>query len=81
MEVQVRSKAPAAGQLLRELAPRDWLIAAVHRDSQLIIPHGDTEIRAGDRLTIVGRSDMYRAISHFFSLAEPCFPWNTENRY
>lgn len=74
MEVQVRSKAPASGKLLRDMAPRDWLVAAVHRDNELTIPHGDTKILPGDRLTIVARSEMYRSISHFFSMAEPCFP-------
>ncbi|MDH4318066.1 MAG: NAD-binding protein [Desulfobulbaceae bacterium] len=74
MEVEVLPKAPAVGKQLHELAPRDWLVAAVHRDKELIIPHGNTFIRAGDRLTIVGHPDLYRSIAHFFSISEPCFP-------
>lgn len=74
MEVEVLPKAPAVGKSLRDIAPRDWLVAAIHRDDQLIIPHGDTEIRGKDRLTIVGRTDLYRTIAQFFSLTEPCFP-------
>nr|WP_246325294.1 universal stress protein [Dissulfurirhabdus thermomarina] len=74
MEVEVVRRAQAAGRAIKDFASRDWLIAAVHRAGQLIIPHGDTVIRAGDRLTIVGRADLYRSIAHFFSLAEPSFP-------
>ncbi|MDH3349343.1 MAG: NAD-binding protein [Desulfobulbaceae bacterium] len=74
MEVEVMDKAPAAGKQLHELNPRDWLIAAIHRDEELIIPHGEAYIMGGDKLTIVGHSDLYRTIAHYFSKSEPCFP-------
>jgi basic amino acid/polyamine antiporter, APA family len=34
--------------------PEGSLVAIVHREGKMIIPHGDTTLRQGDRLTIVG---------------------------
>ena len=42
---------------LRELTfPGDTLVALVRRDGRSLIPHGETVLRRGDRVTIVGRS-------------------------
>ncbi|MEW6220407.1 MAG: cation:proton antiporter [Thermodesulfobacteriota bacterium] len=74
MELSVLRKAPAVGQAIRSFAAGDWLIAAIHRQGRLIIPHGSTVIEAGDRRTIVGRAGLYRSIASFFCLEEHCFP-------
>lgn len=74
MEVQVLRSAPAVGKRIRELQARDWLVAAIHRAGELIIPHGDTVILADDELTVVGRSDLYRSIAHLFTFEANSFP-------
>ncbi len=74
MEVQVQRNAPAAGCPIVSFASGGWLIAAIHRDGELIIPHGGTVVQADDRLTIVGRPDLYHSISHIFTMQEPSFP-------
>ncbi|MBL6965605.1 MAG: cation:proton antiporter [Anaerolineales bacterium] len=42
-------------QPLRDLEfPEDLMVLAVRRDGQLIVPHGDTRLEAGDLLTLLG---------------------------
>lgn len=36
---------------------RECLIAMINRDGKLIVPHGDTTLQKGDKLTIVGKKD------------------------
>jgi CPA2 family monovalent cation:H+ antiporter-2 len=46
------------GQPLRKLTlPGDVLVLALRREGELLVPHGNTPIRLGDRLTIVGSTD------------------------
>lgn len=46
------------GKTLRELnLPQGNLIALIHRNGQSIVPHGNTELHAGDRITILGDAE------------------------
>jgi Trk K+ transport system NAD-binding subunit len=46
------------GRTLRDLnLPGDVLIVALRRDGELLIPHGNTRLEMGDRLTLVGSPD------------------------
>lgn len=74
MEVEVSRNAPVVGKRIRDIGAKDWLIGAIFRDGELIIPHGDTEIRSADRVTIVGHTELYQAIFHLFKLDQPKFP-------
>ena len=51
-----RSKtATLIGRCVRDLdLPEDSLIALIKREGDLLVPHGDTLLQAGDRLTIIG---------------------------
>ena len=57
--IEVRSHGPTAGWVDRQLRdldfPGDTLVALVRRGERSLIPHGDTTLREGDRVTIVGR--------------------------
>jgi CIC family chloride channel protein len=51
---------PVVGMTIREMAsrlPADAVIVAVERDDQIIIPHGDTRLCAGDHVTGYARRD------------------------
>jgi len=37
--------------------PGDMLIVAVSRGGELVVPHGDTRLTAGDKVTLLGKSD------------------------
>ncbi len=60
VSLEVTDHGPTAAwvdQRLRDLTfPGDTLVALIRRDGQSLIPHGDTTLRHGDRVTIVGRS-------------------------
>jgi basic amino acid/polyamine antiporter, APA family len=59
VSVEVGEHGPTAGWVdrqLRELEfPGDTLVALIRRGEASIIPHGDTTLRHGDRVTIVGK--------------------------
>ncbi len=74
MELKVTKNSKAVGRKLKDFGAKDWLVAAIHREGRLVIPHGETVIQAGDSLTIVGRSELYRTIFHLFTVEEPDFP-------
>jgi amino acid transporter/mannitol/fructose-specific phosphotransferase system IIA component (Ntr-type) len=47
--------APLLGMMLRDMTlPRESLVAMVHRDGQVFVPHAQTQLLEGDRLTIIG---------------------------
>jgi Kef-type K+ transport system membrane component KefB/Trk K+ transport system NAD-binding subunit len=47
-----------AGRALRHIRlPGDALILGIHRDGGVLVPHGDTVLRHGDVLTLVGSPD------------------------
>ncbi len=74
VEVSVLPGSMLVGRTLRELHPRRWLIAAVYRAEQVVIPHGDTRIEAGDRVLIVGEPEILPAIAALASTGESEFP-------
>jgi mannitol/fructose-specific phosphotransferase system IIA component (Ntr-type) len=53
------------GKTLKEIhpdLPKSSLIALVRRKGDAIIPHGDTELREGDRITIIGNPEDIREL-------------------
>ncbi len=53
-EVVIEAGAPCVGRRLSEVAwPRDCVIATIRRGRQVLIPHGDTVLKAGDVLVAV----------------------------
>lgn len=45
-----------------------FLVAAIERDGEVIIPRGDDHLRADDRAYVVVREDMINEVMEFFSL-------------
>jgi Trk K+ transport system NAD-binding subunit len=65
-EVVVR-KGEFTGKLIRDLElPGDVLILALSREGELLVPHGDTRLNEGDRLTLVSSQDCARDVVQFF---------------
>jgi Trk K+ transport system NAD-binding subunit len=57
IEVTVRGT-HCDGKTLRQLEmPGDVLVLALRRNGELLVPHGDTELMCGDRLTLAGSVD------------------------
>lgn len=74
MEVLVLPSSPIIGIPLQVLKPKNWLIAALYRYGELLIPHGDTTIQAGDKILIVGAPDVLPLIADFVHRGQPGFP-------
>jgi CPA2 family monovalent cation:H+ antiporter-2 len=50
------------GRALRDLGlPGDVLVVSLRRDGELLVPHGNTRLEIGDRLTLVGSPDSIHA--------------------
>lgn len=61
VEVPVHLGAPAANRRVREIAwPAGVLIVSILREQQELVPHGDTVIRAGDRLLLLAGEEESR---------------------
>jgi Trk K+ transport system NAD-binding subunit/nucleotide-binding universal stress UspA family protein len=74
LETRVLDGSPAAGRPLRHLHPQQWLVAAVFRKGQLIVPHGDTVLEVDDRVLLVGEPDVLQNVGAFIRGGEPVFP-------
>ena len=63
---------PLIERAIRELGlPDGCLVAVVRRGGRLIVPGGDTVLRAGDRLAVIGDEEAVRACSVMFSEEPP----------
>lgn len=76
IEFVVTPDSPIRGKRLRQLHSNTWVVAAVLRGEELIIPHGSTRFEAGDRVTVVGSAADYAGIVDTFTSGESRFPLN-----
>lgn len=88
LQVRVMPGSLVISRPLHEIATRAFLVAAIYRDGELVVPHGDTRVEAGDQVLLVGRPDTLRAIADYFRLGAAQFPrqfghsivlWNPED--
>ncbi len=67
VEAIVSDESPVAGKRLCEIKwPPEAIVASVVRKNKLIVPHGDTKLRAGDTLTIVADRHAEPALEKIF---------------
>lgn len=74
LEVKITDDSPVRGLALKDLHSESWLVAAVVRGEQFIVPHGSTVLRAGDLVTVVGATHDYSRIVRTFTSGEARFP-------
>lgn len=74
VEFVVAPDSPVRGKRLRQLHSNTWVVAAVLRGDELIVPHGSTKFEAGDRVTVVGAAADYAGIVDTFTSGESRFP-------
>jgi CIC family chloride channel protein len=61
VEISLTAKDAAIGSTVAALSrslPKECVFVSIHRDSRLLIPHGDTRLRAGDRITAFIRDEV-----------------------
>ncbi len=52
VELEIPPDSPVVGRRLDEVTlPRDCVIVAIRRGRRILIPHGDTVLEPGDRVT------------------------------
>jgi Trk K+ transport system NAD-binding subunit len=76
LEFRIAADAPVRGKRIQELHAGSWVIAAVLRGEELIIPKGPTRLEVGDRVTVVGAAAEFRDIVKTFTSGESRFPLN-----
>ncbi|MBN2320823.1 MAG: NAD-binding protein [Acidobacteria bacterium] len=76
IEFRLGHDSPIIGKALKEINAEHFIIGAVLRGDELIIPHGDTVLRPGDRVTVVGLGVHFPEIVHTFTSGEARFPLN-----
>ncbi len=76
MEFRISPDSPVRGKRLRQLHSETWVVAAVLRGDELIIPKGSTSLESGDRVTVVGAAADFAAIVETFTAGESRFPLN-----
>jgi CIC family chloride channel protein len=72
LDLEVDAGSPAADQEVQALPiPHEALLAAVRRGGRTLIPHGDTVLRAGDRVTVVAEREQFDALRALFTRRPP----------
>jgi len=63
VEVEVSEKSKASGKKIVNLSiPSGCVVAAIYRKGKLIIPHGDTVLKAGDVVALIGEENAIRKL-------------------
>ncbi len=68
VEIQLTERDKAVGRTIADIAPdlpEDSIIVSINRESQIIIPHGDTTLQAGDHLTAYTRKGNVQTLYHY----------------
>lgn len=73
-DVSVLATSPAVGRSLSSLRPVSWLVAAIYRNEQLVVPHGNTIIEQGDRVLLVGDPAVVPSIADYMHSGTSRFP-------
>jgi Trk K+ transport system NAD-binding subunit len=74
MQITILEGSPAVERPLRLLRPRRWLVAAVYRDNELVVPHGSSVLLPGDRVLLVGDPDVLKSVGTYLRGGEAVFP-------
>jgi CPA1 family monovalent cation:H+ antiporter len=64
-EIQIHSGSACDNKRVNEVTwPKDFIIAGLRREGEMIIPRGDTMLLAGDTLIVVADEQSYEAVKH-----------------
>lgn len=74
VEFRISPDSPLRDRPLSELGLSRWLVAAVLRQGELIVPNGQTVLQTDDLVTVVGSAADYGAMVATFTGGEAHFP-------
>lgn len=67
LEFVVNGGSKIAGREVRELSPKGFLIIAVHKGGDLVIPSGSTVIDEGDEVLVLAKSESVGEVEKLFT--------------
>lgn len=73
-EFRITADSPLRGRALADLHLESWLVAAILREGELIVPHGETVLAVDDRVTVVGAARDYSQMVATFTGGVSRFP-------
>lgn len=73
-EVTILAHSPVVGRPLSSLRPVSWVVAAIYRAGQLVVPHGNTVLEGEDRVLLVGDPSVLPSIADFMHSGTSQFP-------
>jgi trk system potassium uptake protein TrkA len=66
--VIISEKSNVVNKLLKEiLLPKEALVSAVKREEEVIIPDGNTLLKAGDQVIVIGKKDDVEKVTKRFA--------------
>ena len=74
LEFRVLPSSPAIGVPLANLRADGWRVAAIYRNSQLVLPTGGTTIAAEDRVVVIGDARQLAHVAESLRVGLPTFP-------
>jgi Trk K+ transport system NAD-binding subunit len=74
LEFRIADDSPLQGMAVKDLHSESYLVAALLRDGEVIVPHGSTVFESGDLVTVVGPTAEFPRIVTTFTAATPRFP-------
>ena len=74
IELEVNADSPVRGKKLKEIGSDYFIVGALFRKGNVVIPHGDTELQTGDLVTVVLQSGAFGNVIKLFSGSESRFP-------
>jgi K+/H+ antiporter YhaU regulatory subunit KhtT len=66
-QVTISEKSNVVNKLLKDiLLPKEALVSAIKRDEEVIIPDGNTQLKTGDQVIVIGKKDdVERVVKRF----------------
>ena len=74
IELEINADSPARGKTLKDIGSDYYIVGAILRKGEVLIPHGDTELQTGDLVTVVLQSGAFGNVIELFSGSESRFP-------
>ena len=74
IELEISPDSPARGKKLKEIGSKYYIVGAILRKGQVLIPHGDTELETGDLVTVVLQSGAFGNVIELFTGSESRYP-------
>ncbi len=74
VELLITDDSPPLGRTLAELHSDRWLVAAILREGQVLVPHGGNRLQVGDLVTVVGAATDHGLIVRSFVSGGGRFP-------